>query len=126
MKKSVKKQLLTLTCIATIFGGAALSAHAALLYPYSLSQEERLTVYSNQSDVTYTLATNTNPTSGPHGVIISYKLSDGTVKKSALFPFYTTVGDLTEAISPGESRGVYVKPASSNETVSGVMSLNVY
>lgn len=129
MKECKKRLISKLTVFAILcitMMALALTVWAAATNDYDTDKEEMVTFYGNYTSTPKTVSVNTRPTSGTNGVRVMFKLPDGTITASRIFPFYTTIDDLTERIAVNDYRGIYVEPVMKGQTVRGVLALNAY
>lgn len=75
----------------------------------------------NDSSHDATLHVNTRPTEGVNGALVEIRTPAGKTLASQIFPFHTSVYDLTYYMKSGEFERIYVGPVKEGETVKGVV-----
>lgn len=119
----INKKILTFALLCAVGSITSVIASASSV-KYNTSSSMRLVSVGNDTASAYTLRVNTQPSSGRGGAYVSIKKSNGTVVTSKTFPFYTTVSDLTSSVPSGSIRRIYIKPATSGQTIIGTLYYN--
>lgn len=120
MNSTMKKIFAGVLCGAMI-SLASVGAYAQTA-SYSTATEKYVVGVVNDGASNKTLHANTRPSDGKGGAWVKIKLSNGTVKASQLFSYYTASSDLTASLPSGEIRRIYVKPNTSGQTISGTLT----
>lgn len=117
MNNFIKKISIAVVCCA-LLSMASVKAYAFVV-AYNTSTSKDLVSIANDTASKQTISANTRPTVGNGGVVINIIKSDGTVKASKVFPYYTSVEDLTANLPSSSVRRIQVKPYSAGQNIQG-------
>ena len=111
-------------CVIAVLGLViSLSATGVMgaQFSYNTSINDYYVGALNDSSHDATLHVNTRPTEGVYGVKVEIQTPGRRILASQIFPFQTSVSDLTYYMKSGEFERIYVGPAKEGETVKGVV-----
>ena len=109
---------------------AGLMVIASNAYASSVSYNTSSSVYLvgmvNDTSDSATIYANTRPSAGTGGAVVTIRKSDLTYVTSKLFPYYTSVSDLTASVPSGELRRIYIRPNTNGQTIQGDLYYGFY